>query len=627
MEHVGMPPYSLLRAVTAVSLAVTAAPLAAQQRDTTARDTALLEPVVVTAERRPTVASAATSLVRVVDRLAITRRAAIDLTTLLRDIPGVQIDPVVGSGAGVMLQGMTSDRVLVLVDGAPLAGRIGGELDLSRLDPQQFERIEVVDGPQSTLYGSGALGGVVNLLTRRDLANRAEVTLNAGEFGQLDGRARVSGLLGGVGGSLELGRRAVDLAAGASPATVGFSKRWDGLTRLATGATNVRVLGVVENQMYRTGTTAAPRYNLNDNWQWDVLSETKLEQLELRVHASTYDHRLTPSTTLDVSGGRAEWDKQRVADVEALRYGTFGRHAWLAGAKAEYEWLYSRRIDGSRRSGVNGAAYTSFDWMLSGLAQLTTGARVSANEKWGVDVAPRIAVIVRPTRALTVKAGLARGYRAPGFKEQYMDFLNTFPGGGYVVRGDPDLKPEESWNATAEAAVRSGPVYLYTRGFSNQLRNFIQTQRRLPDSSTIQIFYYENVQRAWTHGMEVGGALGQGIAELSGSIAFLETEDKTTGTELLGRAKLSGRGALTVSPGRFSFRSEVHRQGRVPISRTATATTYQAALTRLNFSGTASVGELRLVAGVDNVFDDIPENALMQTGRRWYLSLTTGISL
>jgi outer membrane receptor for ferrienterochelin and colicins len=276
---------------------------------------------------------------------------------------------------------------------------------------------------------------------------------------------------------------------------------------------------------------------------------------------------------------------------------------------------------------VNGAAYTSFDWMLSGLAQLTTGARVSANEKWGVDVAPRIAVIVRPTRALTVKAGLARGYRAPGFKEQYMDFLNTFPGGGYVVRGDPDLKPEESWNATAETAVRSGPVYLYTRGFSNQLRNFIQTQRRLPDSSTIQIFYYENVQRAWTHGMEVGGALGQGIAELSGSIAFLETEDKTTGTELLGRAKLSGRGALTVSPGRFSFRSEVHRQGRVPISRTATATTYQAALTRLNFSGTASVGELRLVAGVDNVFDDIPENALMQTGRRWYLSLTTGISL
>lgn len=610
---------------TALLAAIVPTQLAAQHPDTTRRDTVTLEPLVVTADRRPTAASAATSMVRVVERLAIVRRAATDLTALLRDIPGVQIDPVLGSGAGVMLQGMTSDRVLVLIDGAPLAGRIGGELDLSRLDPNQFERIEIVEGPQSTLYGSGALGGVVNLLTRRDIQNRAEVTLNAGEFGQLDGRARVAGLLGSVGGSLELGRRGVDLAAGASPSAVGFSKRWDGLTRVATGATNVRLLGVIENQMYRTGTGTATRYNLNDNWQWDALSETKLGRTELRLHASTYDHRLTPSTTTSPSGGVAEWDKQRLADVEAVRFGTIGRHIWLAGAKAEYEWLYSRRVDGLRRSTAGGAAYSSVDWTLSRAAQITTGARVSANEKWGIDLAPRLAAILRPTGALTLKAGVARGYRAPGFKEQYLDFLNTFPGGGYVVRGDPALEPEASWNMTAEAAVRTGALHLYVRGFNNDVKNLISAEMTGVDSTGILLFYYQNIDRTRSTGLETGGALARGIAELSGSIAFLETEDKDTGTELLGRVKLSGRGALAVNPGRYSLRAEVHRQGRVPLSRAGSVTTYQASLTRLNLSGAASFGEVRLSAGVDNALDDIAENAIMQTGRRWFIGVTTGL--
>jgi outer membrane receptor for ferrienterochelin and colicins len=122
-----------------------------------------------------------------------------------------------------------------------------------------------------------------------------------------------------------------------------------------------------------------------------------------------------------------------------LRFGTLGRHSWLVGAKAEYERLYSRRIDGSRRSGVNGAAYTSFDWTLSPRLQLTTGVRVSANEQWGVDVAPRIAAVLKPLLAITLKAGLARGYRAPGFKEQYMDYQRV-PGRRLSRAGRPDAR-------------------------------------------------------------------------------------------------------------------------------------------------------------------------------------------
>jgi outer membrane cobalamin receptor len=196
------------------------------------------------------------------------------------------------------------------------------------------------------------------------------------------------------------------------------------------------------------------------------------------------------------------------------------------------------------------------------------------------------------------------------------------------VLGDPTLEPEASWNATAEAGLRTGPMHWYVRGFHNDIRNLIDTELTGDTTNAgIDIYAYQNVDRTRTAGLETGGMLSRGILELTGSVAFLETEDLATGRELLGRARLSGRGALTVSPGRYSFRAELHRQGRVPRSRAAAGTVYQTALTRLNLSGTASIGQFRLAAGVDNVLDDIPENALMQTGRRWFVSLTTGVSL
>ncbi|HEX6643952.1 MAG TPA: TonB-dependent receptor plug domain-containing protein, partial [Gemmatimonadales bacterium] len=115
----------------AIAALAVAAPLAAQQQDSlSARQDSTRAPVevdeiVVTAERGRGRASDAAAAIRTVNRAELERRAGTDLTTVLRDVPGVQIDPVVGSGAGVILQGLGSERVLVLLDGAPLAGRIG----------------------------------------------------------------------------------------------------------------------------------------------------------------------------------------------------------------------------------------------------------------------------------------------------------------------------------------------------------------------------------------------------------------------------------------------------------------------------------------------------------------------
>src|SRR5690606_6114811 len=97
----------------------------------------------------------------VVAREEIERTGAADLSAVLVERTGISVEGGHPVGTGIMLQGLGSERVLVLVDGQPYIGRLSGSLDLSRVPVSLIERVEVVKGPQSTLYGSDAMGGVV----------------------------------------------------------------------------------------------------------------------------------------------------------------------------------------------------------------------------------------------------------------------------------------------------------------------------------------------------------------------------------------------------------------------------------------------------------------------------------
>ena len=603
--------------------------LAAQDRAPADSTRAIeLDEIVVTADRAPGRASDASAAVRSIGRAEIERRAPTDLTTLLRDVPGVQIDPVVGSGAGIVLQGLGSDRVLVLLDGAPLAGRIGGQFDLTRVSPSQIGKVEIVEGPQSTLYGSAALGGVVNLLTRADAAPRLELGTHLGSHGQRDLRGRASSRLGGIEGALDLGRRTTDLAPGRSATTVGDANRWDGMARIAAplgaGRLEARLLGTREEQSYETASAAGTITNFNDNQQLDGLVTAALDAAgatELRLHGSFYRHEFIRSPTGERGDGTPELDRQRVVDVEGIRRGRAGMHRWLAGAKLEREWLASDRIQGGERGAWTGAAFGSADWSVSPWLRATTGLRLTSGEVWGTDVAPRVAVAAYGPGSVYLKVGGARGFRAPSFKEQYTNFTNT-SGATYTVLGNADLAPEYSWNASAEIGRSVGGVHLYARGFRNWLRDFIETELVDPATST---FRYQNVSRARTAGIEAGGALTRGAVSLRASHAYLDTEDESSGEPLLGRAAHMTRGAATVESGPASLSGEVVHTSSVALRRTAQGTTFQDAYARFNLSaGVTIAGDARLTFGVDNVADTRPAGAATNLGRRWFGGVSWG---
>ena len=125
-----------------------------------------LDEIVVTAARREQRLADAAVATEVVTRAALEETGSSDLAAALVEQTGIQFDGGHPSGAGVMLQGLSNERVLVLVDGQPLYGRISGTMDLARIPTAIVERVEVVKGPQAALYGSEAMGGVVNIVTR-----------------------------------------------------------------------------------------------------------------------------------------------------------------------------------------------------------------------------------------------------------------------------------------------------------------------------------------------------------------------------------------------------------------------------------------------------------------------------
>lgn len=612
-------------------LALGAAPLAAQERDSVPARPVVLDDINITSERLPSRASDAAAAVRTVYRAELERRGAPDLVTVLADVPGVQLDPVVGSGAGVALQGLGSDRVLVLLDGAPVAGRIGGEFDLSRVSPAQVQRIEVVEGPQSTLYGSAAIGGVVNLLTRSDTARRVELGTQVGSRNQLDTRARISGPIGGAGASLDIGRRSRDVVPGRSATLAGDVERWDGMARVASrlgaGALDARVLGIVDRQAYGTSAQTAAT-SFNDNWQLDGLVSTTFDErgaTELRLHGSLYDHRFmaAPSAARE-EAGEPEWDRQRLLDAELVRRGALGSHRWLVGAKGEREWLESPRIEGGSIAAWSGAVFGSGEWTLSPALRASTGLRLTTGERWGSDLAPRAGLVANLAGGLYAKVAGARGFRAPSFKEQYQNFTNSHGSSSYTVLGNADLVPEQSWNASAEVGRVANGTQLYARGFHNWLTDFIETELVDPATST---FRYQNVGEARTAGIEAGGAITRGIVMARASHAWLHTEDVETGETLLGKAAHTSRGSLTVMPGPASVTGELVYTGEVPLRRSSQGTTTQAGYARLNLSGSVALpGDTRLTAGVDNLLDTEPEGAATFLGRRVFAGLTWGLS-
>lgn len=485
--------------------------------------------VVVTAEAVPQDASSLGVAATVLDRAAVERSRAATVADLLRAVPGVDVARSGGPGGvtSLFLRGMNSNSALVLVDGVKLNSPYFGGVDLSSLGTANVERIEVVRGPFSALYGSEALGGVVQVFTRR--AGTDGFTGGA-HFGLGNASARE----GGANASFREG--AVGVTAGFRRGTVGGelpNEFFEG-TDLSS-AVDVEVVpalraGVtVKRTTSRTGipfTGATPTPN----------RATTADTTAVSVPVSLV---LGAGTTLEAAGTFADdsptfedpddpwgftWSETRARRASGRVVVSHASGANRLSVGTDYE---KTEVDNEDAYGVQLDGLTTSTWsvfaedrlsLAAGRVAVTVGLRHDEHDAFGGSTNPRVAVSWQAVPGLKLRAAAGSAFRAPSTGELY-----------YPFSGNAALQPERSvsYEAGAEWALGSGLV-LEASLFRSDVKDLI----RYDFASLSNV----NVGRARMTGAELvlGGALSASTWARA-SYTWLDTEDLDTGLPLLRR--------------------------------------------------------------------------------------------
>lgn len=589
-----------------------------------------LDALVVTSGRRLERLADVAVATDVVTRREIEDIGAPDLAGLLTRRAGFELQGGHPVGAGVMLQGLGSERVLVLVDGQPYVGRIAGQLDLSRIPTDIIERVEVVKGPLSTLYGSEAMGGVVNVITRRpDVAPWATSSrIVAGGQGRLDLSGGLSGSAGPAAGRVDLGRRSISQVPGQPGARGQSAERWDANTTVlwtpAESGLSIEagLLLLSERQSWASGQLNQFADNTQQNGRVRASWETGPHRLTSTVVASTFEHLSRRSVTEEPVPGTGDEETQGLREVELLYGGGFLGQSLDAGLELQSERIVSDRVLGDRKTNRRTEAFVQSTLSLGRLT-VVPGLRATTSDPWGDHWTPRLAAMFRPRPDLAFRLSGGEGFRVPAFKELYLEFLNIGPGFGYTVRGNPDLRPEVSRNLTAGFEWTGTRLYTSIQLFHNSFESFIETQA-VGDSSGVAVYTYGNLDDGVTEGAEIEAAVTHRGWRLDLTYARLKARREGSGDPLLGRPAHSASAMIRyVRPGGTRISLNGTYTGRTPMRRSEIGTEWRSPFLRFGATLAQEIaGDLQLVFGVDNILDETEEEWPGFTGRHMYTGIT-----
>ena len=507
---------ALVAGLGPLGLASQAPPAQAPQDTTKQKRPVVLKEVVVTATR--VAVPAVTAGVSVLQGDALRARGVEYVLDALREVPGAAVVQT-GSFGGLTslyLRGGNDNFVRVLIDGVPVNDP-GGAFDFANLTTENVDRIEVVRGPASVLYGSDAVTGVVQIFTRRGGGPQATASVRAGTYGTTDLEA---GLLGGTGGGPA--SYSVDLAQVTTNGIYAFNNQYrhtqlSGLIDLAPDGsrTEARLSLHYSDDKYHVPTNGTGQVVDRNAFQFGEKATLGLElgrffsprvegRLVLASNATDggFDNRQDgPSDTLGFYADQS---------VNAIRRRTVeGRanfylpQSVVVTTGAEIDQEKERSFDESQSqfgpsSGsfdvrrANRAGYVqALRGAVRGLT-LNLGVRLDDNDAFGTFVTSRGGVAYRLPSGTGVRAAFGTGFREPTFFENFAQ--------GFVT-GNPNLHPERSrsWEAGVEQQLGEG-LSLSATYFNQRFRDLIDYTASPPSPGDPNYF---NIAAADADGVEV----------------------------------------------------------------------------------------------------------------------------
>lgn len=530
----------------------------------TATDNAL-EEVVVTGTRTEKPLKEVPVLTRVISQKSIQALNPMDLETLLQyELPGIQFSyNSMSQLPEIKYQGMDAEYLLFLVDGERISGEgADHNVDFSRFNIDDIERIEVVRGAQSTLYGSNALGGVINIITRS--ANRPFTGNVNARYGNKSGQK-------------------YSVSAGTK------QSRFSSLTSLthrskdtytitdteSTPTTSINPDGSTET------TTKEPSYTTIRGYQiWDASQKfgyAFTDQFSAEVKGSYYHNKRDNSTAIakvndiysdyavnarlkylfninhqlelsylydnfikDLDYFKAGYTKRNYGNrtqTARLNYtGQLGEHHTLtAGVEANAEYLKHYMFkDSTNHSLQYYVLYAQEDWRLLDNLNIVAGVRTDYHTKYNFHVTPKLSIMYKPLDVLTLRAGYAQGFRSPTLKELYEEY-DMGGIGIFMIYGNEDLKPETSHQLSLSAEVTKGIFYASLSGYYNRFKNKIISASlgNTTESKEYPDMKYINSDNSKSVGMEAIAQLRfESGLNLQGAYAYVDAYESVNGYNL-----------------------------------------------------------------------------------------------
>jgi outer membrane receptor for ferrienterochelin and colicins len=487
--------------------------------------------------------------VTVISREEIDAVAAVSANQLLRQLPGLQELPAPPSKTSISIRGFDDSRVLVLVDGEPVAGALIESRDIGRLSTIATERIEVTKGPSSVEFGSDALGGVINIV---QAAPTPRLTVDAlareGGLGRQESSVGVSQTVGRFGYRLNGGWRQSDRVTGYNAIGSTFNRIYDVRTDFRYALTDQWALRLdMQGSQERQRFPVDAAFNgFIDNRGGQGFAEVRGPLFGGNIRARAFEQRFVyqyrQSRGLLPIKGSADSLEQRERQGRYLLSYTHvvGTHTIDVGAQRSHRTLIApKKVTGDSADEQVTEVFARDSWTLGNLL-MTAGARHTSSTLWGSSTNPSFGVAWQTSSSVRLRSNVARGFRAPGFKEIRYTFTN--PAGGYTLTGNPELLPESSWSTSLGGTwAPSTRLSFDVEGYRNDVSGLVDWRYEGDNAAGFQTYRYVNVARARTQGVEANARVNAGATEVTVGYDFLRARDLNSGLPLSRRASHTAR--------------------------------------------------------------------------------------
>ncbi len=513
--------------------------------------------VVITGQLGAGSLTGSTNKVKLIDRATIEAKGAVNLRDLLQNELNIRVsqDQILGSGMSML--GIGGEGVKILIDGVPVIGRQNGNVDLSQINLSNIERVEIVEGPLSTNYGSNAMAGTINLITKKPKNKGYDI--NLGAFYETVGNYNLNlGVTSRMKNHSISAYGARNFFDGWTPgdkalefpkkelADSGRFQQWKmkeqylGGLKYALKFKKVELIPSVDlfrEKIINRGYPRAPyqisafddEYMTNrQNAGLEVIGWLKPNlKLDVQLNYSNYkrikNSYLTDLTTLDRKLlAMSEQDTSRFIlyfnRVTLTRNHPDRKFNYEAGYDINYETGFGNRIENKRKEIGDYALFGTFNWAPWTWLNVKPGIRFTYNTLYKEAFMPALNVKLGKKKHI-LRGSIASGFRSPSIKELYMEFVDI----NHKIFGNPDLRPEianhvQGWYNFAWEPKKF-TVGFELSGYYQDISNRIS----LSQSADGVNYSYFNIDQFYAKGLQSVVKVGQKQWNVSAGFNYIGT--------------------------------------------------------------------------------------------------------